>query len=98
MDYRWDSFWDGIGIGVNGSGSGTNSSFKSEKTFKKWTIEISGLDERFAANFLEKFCISNRYPKMPDKSADDLSYYGTIYYLITIYLYRPIFLSSDDIN
>jgi len=42
---------------------------------KKWTIEISGLNERFATNFLEKF----EHPcGIPFKSADGLSYYVTL--------------------
>jgi hypothetical protein len=70
VDFRWESFWDG--------GNQNNKGAISDKNFKRWTIEISGLDERFCASFMDKFCPSNRYPRMPLQSVDKLSLYVTI--------------------
>lgn len=76
VDFRWDSFWDG-GIG---RARDLHFPFKDKISpkCKQWTIEISGLDDRFSASFLDKFILSNRYPRAPLKSADELSYYITI--------------------
>ncbi|OXA62778.1 uncharacterized protein LOC110860918 [Folsomia candida] len=69
VDYRWESFWNG---------HGHCSKPKFNTSVKKWTIEICGLNERFAASFLSKFDPAPRYPRVPLKSADELSYYITI--------------------
>jgi hypothetical protein len=82
-DYRWKTFWNNLTTHQNHNGSLNNDNKRKNSIhqrqlpiIRRWTLEISGLDERFAANFLDKFDSGAR--TMPFKSPDDLSYYVTL--------------------
>jgi len=75
VNYRWRTFWN---ENVNAKVPLQDNNDEALAFMKKWTIEISGLDDRFATNFLDKFGFESRYPKMPLKAPDGLSYYVTI--------------------